>query len=283
MSDAFLAVDWGTTNRRVYRIEDGIVTAGGRDDRGARAVAQADYPAEVAAIRQEFGALPMLLAGMVGSTIGWQPVPYIAAPAGLAELSKGLALIQEGVAIIAGIVQHEPADVMRGEEVQLLGAAAAGLIPDDALVCQPGTHAKWVRMAGGRIASFTTAMTGELLALLRAHSILAPQLSGPIAADDAFRAGVAESRRGTLAASLFGIRARALLGQGEDGAAFASGLLIGADAMSYVAAGPIHVLGDEGLGGLYVAAIEALGGVATLVDSHAGFVAGIIRIRELAR
>ena len=32
---AFLAVDWGTTNRRAYRIEDGTVVATDRDDRGA--------------------------------------------------------------------------------------------------------------------------------------------------------------------------------------------------------------------------------------------------------
>jgi 2-dehydro-3-deoxygalactonokinase len=41
-------------------------------------------------------------------------------------------------------------DVMRGEEVQLLGAVAAGLAPPDALLCQPGTHCKWARMEGAR-------------------------------------------------------------------------------------------------------------------------------------
>ena len=45
-------------------------------------------------------------------------------------------------------------DVMRGEEVQLLGAHAAGLVPADALVCHPGTHNKWARLEGGRIARF---------------------------------------------------------------------------------------------------------------------------------
>ena len=46
------------------------------------------------------------------------------------------------------------ADVMRGEEVQLLGAHAAGMVAADALVCHPGTHNKWARLDGGRIARF---------------------------------------------------------------------------------------------------------------------------------
>ena len=47
-------------------------------------------------------------------------------------------------------------DVMRGEEVQLLGAVAAGLIGPDAMVCHPGTHNKWVA-AAARAASTISA------------------------------------------------------------------------------------------------------------------------------
>ena len=39
------------------------------------------------------------------------------------------------------------ADVMRGEEVQLLGAVAAGLVDPMRLVCHPGTHNKWATAA----------------------------------------------------------------------------------------------------------------------------------------
>ena len=44
-----LAIDWGTTNRRVYRIEDGAVTATERDALGVSAVT--DFAGELAAIR----------------------------------------------------------------------------------------------------------------------------------------------------------------------------------------------------------------------------------------
>ena len=62
------------------------------------------------------------------------------------------------------------ADVMRGEEVQLLCAAVAGLVPPEALLCQPRTHCNWV--------------------LVRRHSVLRPQLDGATEPDAAFRAGV---------------------------------------------------------------------------------------------
>ena len=35
---------------------------------------------------------------------------------------------------------------MRGEEVQIVGAIAAGLVPHEALICHPGTHNKWVQV-----------------------------------------------------------------------------------------------------------------------------------------
>jgi len=150
----FLAVDWGTTNRRVFLIDGGVVAKTERDDRGVTSVQ--DFAAEAAAIRQRFGDYPMLLAGMVGSNIGWRPAPYVAAPAGIAELAAGLLRIDDRTAIVPGIstlVNGRP-DVMRGEEVQLLGAVAAGLVPADSLLAQPGTHCKWVEMQGGKVVDF---------------------------------------------------------------------------------------------------------------------------------
>ncbi|KHL26396.1 2-oxo-3-deoxygalactonate kinase [Croceibacterium mercuriale] len=285
----FIAVDWGTTNRRIYAIDDdGAVTATLRDDRGATAVS--DYPAEISAMRAQFGDLPVLLAGMVGSNIGWRAVPYVRAPAGAEALAGALAEVAPGVFIVPGVSWQDGdrADVMRGEEVQLLGAVASGAVAGDALLCQPGTHCKWVQMAGGRIARFTTAMTGELFALLRKQGLLAAQLGGAVENGAAFRAGVAEGARRDLAASLFAIRAAGVLGLRDDAdaAAHCSGLLIGADVAARLAQADgqvVDILSDPALGGLYQTAVEVLGGTARLHDSQTAFLAGITRIRELAQ
>lgn len=277
----FIAVDWGTTNRRIHVIAGGRAVHSERDDRGAATVT--DFPGEVAALRARLGDLPMLLAGMVGSTVGWRTVPYVPAPAGLADIAAALATVAPGVRIVPGVATTR--DVMRGEEVQLLGAVAAGLVPPDATLCQPGTHCKWVTMTDGRIADVVTAMTGELFALLRGHGLLARQLAGPVADGAAFRGGVAEGARRDLAASLFGIRAAGLLGRRDDAEApsYASGLLIGADVAARLeSARDIHVLSDPVLGGLYATAIRALGGTAAVTDSGPAFIAGIARLWELA-
>ena len=284
---SFIAVDWGTSNRRAFRIRDGIVVASERDDRGAATVAVADYPSEIARIRERLGDLPMVLAGMVGSNIGWRTVPYVAAPAGLPEIAAALDRIDARTAIVPGLSYRDGlhADVMRGEEVQVLGAVAAGLVPADSLLCQPGTHCKWATVESGTITRFTTAMTGELFALLRAHGVLSRQLGHPVELGSAFLEGVAEGARRDLAASLFAIRARGVLGLADDAhaASVASGLLIGADTAARIEPGAtVHILADPALGALYAGAIDALGGTAHHIDSQAAFVAGITRIQDLA-
>lgn len=281
----FLAVDWGTTNRRVFVIEQGRVTRTKRDGKGVTSVE--DFPREAAALRATFGDLPLLMAGMVGSNIGWASAPYVAAPAGITELGAALCRIDDRTAIVPGVSVNRPADVMRGEEVQLLGAVEAGLVPRDSLLVQPGTHCKWTEMTDGRIARFTTAMTGELFALLCGHGLLAKQLGGEVALSGAFRAGVEEGKKRDLVSSLFGIRAASLLGERDDAdaASYASGLLIGSDVaarLSDLTHDSVYVLADPALGGLYVAAIQAHGRSAQLVDSHHAFAAGIIAIGKQA-
>lgn len=284
---AFLAVDWGTTNRRVFRIEDGLVVATERDARGVTSIAPGDFAGEVADIRSRLGDLPVLLAGMVGSTIGWRDVPYVAAPADFAGLARGLAWIDPRTAIIPGVsvLREGRADVMRGEEIQFLGAVAAGLVPRNGLLCQPGTHCKWARIEDGVILDFTTAMTGELFALLRGHGLLATQLQAAVTPGVAFFDGVAAGRGGDLAATLFGIRAAKLLGVRDDAdaASYASGVLIGSDVAARLAGvpGEVHVLADPALAELYSIAVTANGGTAHVVDSQAAFVAGMVALARM--
>lgn len=290
MTVPFVAVDWGTTNRRAYSIgADGTVLASERDGTGILAVPPGGFPGEAAGIRERMGGGPLLLAGMVGSNRGWVDAGYVDCPATLDRLAAAAVRVAEGVTVVPGVSRSDGGrgDVMRGEEVQLLGAVAAGLAPADALLCQPGTHCKWARMAAGAIADFTTAMTGELFALLKAHSLVGQDMIGEVADDDAFRAGVAASADADLPAALFGVRAAGLLGlrPREAAASYVSGLLIGSDCRARLQNGgrDVYLLADPALGGLYASAIRIAGGEAVLVDSQAAFVAGITCLWERLR
>lgn len=289
MTDAFIAIDWGTTNRRVYLIEDERVVRSSRDDMGVLAMAGSNYEMTLVDIRVEFGDLPVLMAGMVGSTIGWKDAGYVCVPAAIPELAGSLCWIDHQTAIVPGLAIDDGVrtDVMRGEEVQLLGAIAAGLVAADAWLCQPGTHCKWAEMESGLIARFVTAMSGELFALLRQHGVLSRQLSATVSDGAAFAKGVTEGAKRDVSASLFSVRSLGVLGKlsDEDASSYASGIMIGSDVaarLDEIGKQPIYILADAELGGLYLRAVTLLGGTAILIDSHAAFVAGITAIRGMS-
>ena len=83
--------------------------------------------------------------------------PYLEAPADLGALAAGAVApvmpeARLSPRILPGVCQRlvGAEDVMRGEETQLLGLGT--LWPGfSGVVCMPGTHSKWVRLAGRRV------------------------------------------------------------------------------------------------------------------------------------
>jgi len=287
--DGFIAVDWGTTNRRAYLIDSSGKQAGEFEDgEGILSVPAGGFPDAIAEIRTRLGDKPLLLAGMVGSNRGWKEAPYVPCPAGIDDLAAKLVWAGEREAIVPGLsfIGDGRADVMRGEEVQLLGAVAAGLVQGNGLVCHPGTHNKWTELHQGRVHSFRTVMTGELFSLLKEHSILADLLQGPVDANDAFRTAAKHAVfNESLPAELFSVRASVLLGQmkKEDAASYASGLLIGTDVrigLAVPTGAQVVVMGRPELTRLYVAALGQANREAVELDGEQCFLAGIHEIAK---
>ena len=276
----FLAVDWGTTNRRCFLVaEDGSVTARTEEPEGILSVA--DFPAEIAKLQSRAGGTPLLLAGMIGSNRGWIEVPYVTAPAGLDEIAAGVHHPAPGVFIVPGVLYADGLrpDVMRGEEVQLLGALAAGSI-GDGLVCHPGTHSKWVDIEAGRIARFRTVMSGDMFAALKHKSILSDLLAHSTDDELAFVAGVDHGIENCdLMSELFTARARVLVGQltPEQAAARISGLIVGTDVqlgLGRTRADLVPVLGDKVLTAKFALALARAGRETVILDGEKAFVAG---------
>jgi 2-dehydro-3-deoxygalactonokinase len=297
----FVAVDWGTSSLRVWLISpDGSVLAENRSAEGMDTLARGGFEAVLRAHLDDLGPalddlprpLPIVLCGMVGSRQGWREAPYVDVPSPLtAVVDRATVVSAEGIdaRILPGMARRSRArpDVMRGEETQLLG-----LVLDDpgvsGPVCMPGTHCKWVRLSGGRVEDFSTAMTGELFAVLAHHSILRHSIAEAAGTGDptseAFRAGLeaglAEPQM--LAARLFGIRAESLLfaATGEAAADRLSGLLIGAEVGAAVAGlsdnGPVHLVAAGRLARLYQAALQVAGRNVRLVDADAAVRSGLL-------
>ncbi len=187
--------------------------------------------------------------------------------------------------LVPGVRQPGGPDVMRGEEIQLIGALDTGVKPAERInFVLPGTHSKWVTLRHGRIVDFMTLMTSELYAVLTRHSILAGDPGQPTGEPDqaAFLRGVNAVRVsgvGGAFALLFSARALVLEGKMEQGSVpdYLSGLMIGEEFRVALALGridpalPIHLVGEPALCARYrlAAAQFGLEALACRADSAA--------------
>jgi len=278
-----IGVDWGTTSFRAFRItQDGSI----RDRRTAlRGILNIQNSKFADSLREEIGPWlaagenHVLLSGMIGSRQGWKEAPYLPCPAGAPEIAAALVEIEfdwAEVKLVPGLSTTDEADVaevMRGEETQVLGVLTA--MGGSGLACLPGTHSKWTRVEGNRIVAFTTHMTGEAFGALRGHTILGRMMrEGP--SDGApFDAGVRRAGDpGGLLHHIFGARAEVLAGRlaETDAAAYLSGILIGHEvhaALNGRLGEVVHVIGSPELTTLYSRAISAHGCFAERHDGEA--------------
>lgn len=285
---ALLAVDWGTTNCRAYLLDGqgGIVrqTASGL---GILSVPKGGFPDVLASMQRELGAEgPVLIAGMAGSNRGWFEAPYVAAPASADAIAAAAVAVpgMREVRIVPGVRMGPPhrADVMRGEETQILGAGV-----ENGLLCLPGTHTKWARVSGGQIESFATTMAGETFNLLRKNSILAGSLPAEPAShldSDGFLSGLTAAKQGRFLSAAFGIRPMSLLeGRGPAWCeGYLSGLVIGTDVREGAPepGAQVTVVGADALARHYADALRAAGAIPRLADGAQAFVRGAWRIAQ---
>ncbi|MDR3508488.1 MAG: 2-dehydro-3-deoxygalactonokinase [Caulobacteraceae bacterium] len=292
---ALIGADWGTSNLRVFRF-----------DAAGAVIEQREAPCGIGAIRD--GAFesalmaqiaswlpkdgpppPIVLCGMIGSQQGWAEAAYVPCPADTALLARRLLPLATAAGpawIVPGLSLTRPDglhDVMRGEETQILGALDAHI---SGLVITPGTHSKWVRVAGGRIETFRTFMSGEVFAILCAHSILGRLMQGREPDEAAFRLGVSRALEDpALLSLLFSARAEGLFGALPPTAisAYLSGLLIGSEVRSGLplagAGDPITIIGSAQIAGLYQTALAEAGlGTARIIDGADASARGLFRI-----
>ena len=289
---AFIGGDWGTSRLRLFLCDaDGAVLARAEGPGAAEAGARA---AEIfAGLTSGWDkALPAILSGMVGSTIGWREAAYVACPVAPDAIARAALRFEadgRSIAIVPGLSCRNASglfDVMRGEETQLLGALR--LKPELGqgrhLFGLPGTHAKWVLVENGTVIRFQSALSGELFALLSAHSVLA-RGSGPVRGEHtAFAQGLDIARTQSQAGLLhllFSTRARVLAGEieKEQAASYLSGLIIGEDVAGavrlFAPQDSVTLVCAPDLAALYARALCAHGLATTAIAGDDAALAGL--------
>jgi len=251
---SFIGCDWGSSNFRLALLgvdgsiiadhsdAGGIVTLrkSGTDTAGLCAHLRKGLAGLERAGRIEISALPLIISGMAGSSMGICEVPYTTLPFPLD--GRGTALhhpatlteISNKVFIIPGVCSED--DVMRGEETEAMGLMA-NLDLRDGLMILPGTHSKHLWVRNGFINRIKTYMTGELFQVISGNTILSQSIDDPNVAsfDDhgkaCFLEGMQMARSADLMHELFTLRSRVLLKRIAIGGNIhrLSGLLIGTE------------------------------------------------------
>lgn len=281
MAQLWIAVDWGTSNLRVWVMRGERVLATLTSDAGMGGLAPEEFePVLVELIGgylPEHGRTDVICCGMVGAAQGWQDAGYAAAPCpplnplGMIEVATRDARL--AVRILPGVKQVAPADVMRGEETQIAGFLAKA--PRfEGLICLPGTHSKWAFVRQGAIEGFRTFMTGEMFALLKTQSVLRHS-TGTGWQTEGFFEGVSTGldREGAGFADLFSVRADRLIGgrSADFLTAKLSGLLLGSElaaVRNQWALDNVQIVGDARLAQHYKQGLEHIGGAAVLHDAN---------------
>jgi 2-dehydro-3-deoxygalactonokinase len=291
-----VGVDWGTTHRRGHLLVDGKPVAEADDAQGALA-ARGRFAESLDELLDALGGearrASVVMSGMVGSAFGWREAPYLDTGVPLTDLPRRLVRLDErgpGGAprfIVPGCMhaQDGHVDVMRGEEMQLLGAVALGRA--DGWFVLPGTHSKWVLLEQARIARFWTFMTGELYGLLMSSGTLASAAGGTEAFDGgAFDDGIDAQEGVALSHALFGARARVVTGRmpRERTAPFVSGVLVGAEwgQMSrHIGTHPaphVTIIGAPALQALHERAAARLGLSTSSLDPRKAYEAALMHL-----
>jgi len=254
---SLLCCDWGTSNFRLSLLDIttdkviGRVTA----DQGIastfdawqnnpsknrvhffRAFLDTQVQRLAAAVAQNLDEIPIILSGMASASIGLKEIPYTTIPFSISQPALSVkhfpadATFPNELYLYGGLRTGN--DVMRGEEIQLLGLSH--LINEPACICLlPGTHSKHIWIENKMVVDFQTFMTGECFKLMATKSIL----KGSIQMDKTFDAshksifikGVLKAKSGNILNNLFSVRTNTLLKGVSETANYyyLSGLLIG--------------------------------------------------------
>lgn len=188
----YIAIDGGTTNTRVHLIISGVVTntvklnMGVRINTNGTAKYKAELKKAISVILSsnnlaEKDIKRVICSGMITSDLGLLTLPHLTLPCGIEEIANAteVASFPEITSIpfvfVRGLktdsTSFENADMMRGEEAELMGLCEK--LEENCLYVLPGSHSKLIETdKDGKIVSFSTEMTGELIEAMSSHTIL---------------------------------------------------------------------------------------------------------------
>ena len=202
-----ISVDGGTTNTRFTVTENGCVKSSKKISIGIRNTLTEEgrrgFISEISNALSRIcenegkSAEAVVFSGMIGSETGLYTCAHVCAPISVSSLAQKITKVDlEGICplpayFIPGVKTAKDesgefdvdalstADIMRGEEAEIVGIYTKLGISTEALIALPGSHMKYVRTDGkGGIISFFTSISGELIRAIAENTILKSSLDG---------------------------------------------------------------------------------------------------------
>lgn len=233
-----ITIDTGTTNTRTVlwqngkKIEKDFESVGVRDTsitgdkkRLKEAVKKSIDVVLKAGNITDHAEVTVIASGMITSDLGLAEIPHLEVPVGAFELSSGMTkksipeVFDQPIWFIPGVRNINKnilpenitdMDIMRGEEVEAIGAISQLEISGPAVLILPGSHTKIIKLdRKNRISGSITTMTGELMEFLTKKSILADSLDENFADfldKDALRLGAKTCVSNGFTRTIFSVR-----------------------------------------------------------------------------
>ena len=286
----WIAADWGTTHMRAWAIgEEDSVLAFRESNEGMKDLQQNEFEPVLLRLIESWlddtKVTTVMACGMVGAKQGWVETPYLKTPCVPLDNNQLTTANTHDKRIkfhlVPGVMQHHPADIMRGEETQIAGFINKNL-DFNGVVCLPGTHAKWANIKEGQITSFKTFMTGELFGVISSHTLIRHSTSIKGWNQDSFEAGVLEGFKnpGSIASNLFSLRAESIVNDlnRDQARSTLSGLLLGVElngAQNFWKGNDVTLIGSELLSNNYHEGLKILGGQSQLFSLETATLSGL--------
>lgn len=284
-TNKFVSVDWGTTNLRIRLVNRDTLNISEEVNQGFGIKSLNNLWEQSNQDREAYYLdylinhfklfkstidknIPVVLSGMCSSSIGIRELPYVTVPfildgSGLHTVSlnrKGYKFL-----MISGVKSNN--DVIRGEEVQLIGMVNQLRPLTQDVFIFPGTHSKHIFFKNDTVVDFKTFMTGEIFETLSRNTILRDSIKKELlntqllsVFEEGVRCSVAKD---SLLNSIFRVRTNALFNRNtpEENYYFLSGLLIGEELSTLKSIQKPHIVlcSSDNLTSLYESALIILG------------------------
>lgn len=295
----FISCDWGTSTFRLRLIEADTKTVlaevinhqgisetyklwkqRGYDEENRLSFYQSIIQKQISVLDQQakdrLQDVPVIVSGMASSTMGMIELPYKHLPFHTngndleIETINATDDFQHTLILISGVRTSN--DVMRGEEIQLIGCEVG---MNDHIFIFPGTHSKHVFTEQCTAVDFNTYMTGEFFNILSTQSILSTTiLEAPNSLNapylNSFEEGVVDSVQSNLLHSSFLVRTNYLLGKRtkEENYYYLSGLLLGTELKELQnVKREFTIVSNAWIGELYMIALKKLGVVKVVTQN----------------